>query len=79
MYAVEYESVQGRQTFDIFGKYSGALKYFKEIPQFGNEYKPLFIFKALFNKELIFKEEDGQWNYDDYSDLICSGYEIVSK
>ena len=79
MYAVEYESVNGGQTFDIFGKRAEALKCFEQISQYGGEYKPLYIFRALFNKELIYKEKTGQWNYEDLSGLICSGGEIVKK
>jgi hypothetical protein len=67
-YAVEYNSVNDRQTFDIFPTLREANSFVKKILSFGKYYKPLFIFKADFNN--YFQEENGSWNYDDYSDTI---------
>ncbi len=67
-YAVEYQSIDERQTFDIFPSLKEANAFVKKISNFGKEYIPLFIFKADFKN--YFQEKNGCWNYDDYSDSI---------
>ncbi|TRX34897.1 hypothetical protein [Flavobacterium restrictum] len=67
-YAVEYNSINDRQTFDIFPTLKEANSFVKKVLSFGKDYKPLFIFKADFKN--CFQEENGSWNYDDYSDTI---------
>lgn len=76
-YAVEYKSVDDRQTFDIFASFKDANAFVKKVPTFGKEYKPLLIFKADFNH--YFQEENGVWNYDDYSDTIVKFHQFEKK
>ena len=66
-YAVEYSSCNERQTYDIFSTLKEVRKFIQELITFGNGYKALAIFKADFKNTF---QEDGKWNYDDYSDTI---------
>lgn len=68
-YAVEYKSGNDGQTFDIFLTLKEAKSFTKEITTLDSEYKPLFIFKADFNLQNIYLE-DNRWNYEDYADTI---------
>ncbi len=74
-YGVEYKSAGDGQTFDIFPTLKEAKLFSKSIVSFGKEYNPLYIFKAEFNRQNVFKENN-QWNYDDYPDTIirCHKY-----
>lgn len=79
MFAVEYQSADGGQTFDIFSSLKKASDFVEKIPLLGKEYKPLFLFKADFNLERIFKD-NGCWNYDDYSDTYdLNSVKIIHK
>ena len=68
-YGVEYTSGNRGQTYDIFPTLKQARAFSKNIFNFCIEYKPLFIFKADFNVENIYTEND-LWNYEDYSNTI---------
>ena len=68
-YGVEYSSGNDGQTFDIFSSLKEAKLFSKNIINLGKEYKPLYIFKADFNSQNVFKENN-QWSYEDYSDTI---------
>ncbi len=71
MYAVEHYYINDlSSTFEIFESFKDA-QYFCDIDSNWNEnHFPLYIFKAKFNCERIFMEDDGIWNYDDYSDTF---------
>ena len=71
MYALEYKSFDGGITFDIFETYKKAKIFAGKISKYGHQYWPLFIFRAKFNNNRIFKEDDN-WNYDDFSDTFNS-------
>ena len=68
-YAVEYKSGNDGQTFDIFTTLKSAKSFTKEMISIGGEYKPLFIFKADFNLENVYIENN-TWNYEDFSNTI---------
>ena len=79
MFAVEYQSADGGQTFDIFSSLEEVTNFVEKISSLGKEYKPLFLFKANFNLKRIFKDSDC-WNYDDYSDTYdLSSVKIIHK
>lgn len=80
-YAVEYKSGNDGQTFDIFPTLKAAKSFTKEITNISVEYKPLFIFKADFNSQNIY-EENNRWNYEDYADTIIKYHsynKIINK
>ena len=74
MYAVEhYNKHYNTSTFEVFATLREAKIFCNKI--LGDEnYYPLYIFKALFNH--VYKQEDGSWNYDDYSDTILKYYDF---
>lgn len=77
MYGVEHQYCFDEvSSFEIFETLDEA-NTFLSGNLWGKNHKPLFIFKADFNKELIFREDDGKWNYEDYSNLILGNYKIV--
>lgn len=75
MYGIEYEYNDGRTTFDIFEKYEEAENFAKNLYIKTNYIFPTRIFKAKFNTEYLYKENN-YWNYEDYSDLIIEEKDI---
>lgn len=77
MYGVEHQyQFDETSTFEIFETLDEANSFLSEN-LWDKNHKPLFIFKADFNKDLIFKESDGKWNYEDYNNLILGKYQII--
>lgn len=77
MYGVEHCYIDnGRSTYEIFNSLEKAKEFVKNNQNWTENNKPLFIFKAMFNKELIYRQGK-EWNYDDFSDTIISDYEII--
>lgn len=76
MYAVEHRYKDGRGTYDIFEELSLAISFSESEKNWSEEHQPLFIFKADFNLDLIYKTDSG-WNYDDFSDTILGGYHKI--
>jgi len=71
MYAVEhYYKSDERTTYEIFETLTDAESFIQDPSNWDENHLPLFIFKADFNTELIFQEENGNWNYDDYLQTI---------
>ena len=77
MYAVEHYYTDDRSTYEIFETLSEAENFCLDKNNWDKNHFPLFIFKADFNSELIYQEENGNWNYDDFSDTILANYEII--
>lgn len=79
MYGVEHQyHFDEVSSFEIFETLDEANSFLSEN-FWDKNHKPLFIFKADFNKDLIFKESDGKWNYEDYSNLILGNYRIIKS
>ncbi len=77
MYGVEhYYYSDDSSTYEIFESIEDAYNYCNSS-KWTDDNIPMFIFKAIFNLDLIYKEEDGIWNYDDYVDTIVGNYEII--
>lgn len=77
MYGVEHCYIDnGRSTYEIFDSLKKANEFVKNDENWTNNHKPLFIFKAMFNKELIY-QQGKEWNYDDFCDTIVDDYEII--
>ncbi len=68
-YGVEYKSGNDGQTYDIFTKLKQARLFCKNILKYGEEYKLLYIFKAEFNQQNVYRENN-KWNYDDSMNTI---------
>lgn len=78
MYAVEHAYSDGRQTYDIFPTQEAAAAYCGNTANWSETHKPLFMFKADFNADLIyFDEQLNGWNYEDFADTIIGNYTII--
>ena len=77
MYAVEhyYENDES-STYEIFETLEKAKKYCTTTTIWNKNNYPIRIFKADFNINRIFKEPDGQWNYDDFWNTILKYYDF---
>lgn len=77
MYGVEYQYIDEKNSFDIFENYEKAVDYVKMLLK-TKEPQPLNIFKANFNEEYIYFDEDFKgWNYDEYYNLISGKINII--
>lgn len=75
MYAVEhYYKSEERSTHEIFETLNEAELFSLDENRWSKNHFPLFIFKADFNSELIYREKNGVWNYEDFSDTILRYY-----
>lgn len=73
MYGVEhFYAHEDSSTFEIFSTLMEALSYCAEPSLWTEDHYPLYVFKAKFNPERIFQEDDlgGRWNYEDSNDTI---------
>lgn len=73
MFGVEhYYASEDSSTYEIFPTLPEAKSFCAEQSLWSEGHYPLYIFKAKFNPERIFQEDDlgGQWNYEDYMDTI---------
>lgn len=70
MYGVEHYYTDDRRTYDIFETLNEAEIFTSDKNNWDKNHFPLFIFKADFNLDLIYQEENSNWNYDDFSDTI---------
>ena len=78
MYAVEHAYSDGRQTYDIFLTKEAAIAFCGNAANWTETHKPLFMFKADFNADLIyFDEQLNGWNYEDFADTIIGNYTII--
>lgn len=78
MYGVEHKYLDDdSSTFEIFETLDDALSFSLDQKNWSEKHKPTSIFKADFNQELIFKDKNNQWNYDDYANLILGDYEKI--
>ncbi len=59
LFAIEYETDFNSTTYEIFDTLKEAKKFADDCDV------PLYIFKADFSKNSIYREKDGHWNYDD--------------
>jgi len=75
MYAVEhYYKSDERSTHEIFETLNDAEFFCSHNKNWNENHFPLFIFKADFNTELIYQEENGIWNYEDFENTILKYY-----
>ena len=65
MYGIEYGTSEHCSTYEIFETYNKALSFANR-----NE-NSLYMFKADFNENFIYKESD-YWNYEDNSELYTN-------
>ncbi|MDK2969848.1 MAG: hypothetical protein PWQ65_955 [Bacteroidota bacterium] len=78
MYAVEHAYSDGRQTYDIFPTKEAATAFCGNAGNWTDTHIPLFMFKADFNVDLIyFDEQLNGWNYEDFADTIIGNYTII--
>lgn len=77
MFGVEhYNAVDNTSTYEIFSTLENAQKFCADKSKWNKKYFPLYIFKADFNTERIYQEDDEMWNYDDFSDTILKYYDF---
>lgn len=79
MYAVEHYYTDDRRTYDIFETLCEAESFTSDKNNWDKNHFPLFIFKADFNLELIYQEDNGNWNYEDFSDTILGNYRKIKQ
>jgi hypothetical protein len=77
MFGVEHAYINGQKTYEIFPSLIEAEIFSQNSDFWNNSHIPLFIFQADFNSDLIYKEEDGGWNYDDFNDTIVGNYKKI--
>lgn len=78
MYGVEHCYYNnGRSTYEIFDGRKQAESFCNNASNWKEDNFPLFVFKANFNQDLIFKEENGRWNYDDFGNTILGNYKVI--
>jgi hypothetical protein len=76
MFGVEHCYSDGASTYDIFETLDDANTFCKNVDNWNNAHYPLFIFKADFNVDLIFKD-DNNWNYDDFKGVILGNFKKI--
>lgn len=79
MYAVEHCYANAGSTYEIFETLKESKEFCSLKQNWNKEHYPTFIFKAKFNLELIYKEDSGRWNYDDFSNTILGNYKVVQR
>ena len=77
MYGIEHAYSDGRQTYEIFSTSKEAEVFLQNDNIWNENHIPLFIFKADFNTDLLYKEDNKHWNYDDFSNAIVGNYEEI--
>jgi len=78
MYGVEhYYAEDDASTYEIFETLEQAEEFCINDKNWNKNHFPLFIFKADFNTNCIYKEEDGEWNYEDYADTIIRYHSFI--
>ena len=78
MYGVEHCYNDGSSTYEIFETLSDAKSFCQNEESWSEDNKPLFIFKADFNSELIYLEDgSSRWNYDDFNMTILGNFKNV--
>lgn len=79
MFGVEYYYAKdNHSTYDIFPTLAEAKSFCNNQNLWNENNYPLYIFKADFNSERIFQENDldGQWNYEDVSNTILNYHDF---
>lgn len=80
MFGVEhYYAKDNCSTYEIFPTLAEAKSFCDEQILWSENNYPLYIFKADFNSEHIFQEDDDlnwQWNYDDVCDTILTYHDF---
>ncbi len=75
MFAVEHYYVSDDcSTYEIFETLENAKEFCENKSNWNDDHFPLYIFKADFNLDRIYFDENGFWNYDDFSDTIIKYY-----
>ena len=77
MFGVEhYYKGDDASTYDIFQTIETAQEFVNNSALWNDDHYPLFIFKALFNLEHVYYDDDNEvWSYDDHSDTIIGNIE----
>lgn len=68
-FAVEYLYEDGRQTFEIFPNLEDAQKFIQDVSEYST---PLVLWEGDFDNEMIYQEEDGSWNYEEFADMVVN-------
>jgi len=79
MYGVEYLTMSEdgeTSTFEIFDNIDDAKIFIDHLEQMKMTF--IFLFKADFDEEYIYQEENGQWNYEDVANLYINS-EIIEN
>ncbi|MDR3047919.1 MAG: hypothetical protein LBU51_10005 [Bacteroidales bacterium] len=79
MFGVEHAYIDGRKPYDIFPSKIEAEEFCQKTELWNDKHIPLFIFQADFNSDLIYKEDNGDWNYDDFSNTIIGNYSRIRE
>lgn len=62
-------------TYEIFTTFEQAQNFCNNPKNWNENTFPLCIFKADFNVDRVY-QEDGMWNYDDFSDTILKYHDF---
>lgn len=76
MFGVEHCYNDGSSTYEIFETLNESKTFCENVENWSDVNQPLFIFKADFNVNLIFRENNS-WNYDDFGDTILGNFKKV--
>lgn len=78
MFGVEhFYAKDDRSTYEIFPTLAEAKTFCSTQHQWSENHYPLHIFKADFKSELVFQEESGQWNYEDFSNTVLNYHDFL--
>jgi len=76
MFGVEHCYNDGASTYEIFATFNEAKVFCENTENWSAVNQPLFIFKADFNINLIFKENNS-WNYDSFGDTVVGNFNKI--
>ena len=79
LYGVEHCRIDGAQTYEVFRTLEDAERFVANKENWDYNDVPLYIFSSDFNEDCIFKEDDGQLNYEDYADTLQENFVILKE
>lgn len=66
-FAVEYLYEDGRQTFEIFPNLEDAQNFIQDVSEYST---PMELWEGDFDNEMVYQEEDGSWNYEEFAGMV---------
>lgn len=70
-FAVDYRYADGATTFDIFTTLEKAETYVHTFNDPSNVI-PTRIWCGDFDTEMVYQEPDGDWNYDEFANMVTN-------